>query len=408
MRLFPKTDEEKGKMFAGMTRFAVGASGHGAPQSFTTAAEGPHGKRKFRMGERLARGIRAVQADSLGDLYKDEQDIELSKSKQELTAQQAKELTIKNENLQRPYKYKELLMDVDPTGVLSGNMEKYFSARGIDKDGNGTVTEEEFQEGLREDSIRWVEMIKFVQDTSAGTEESLRGVQEDVNTKLAALTAKNGNGKTWARQDFKNKDIANLYPAVAKAIEAETTTKALYDKQVDAVKTAQMTSLQSRSMKETEWKGLHLEKIMQRYRAAGFSTDMSYNKAFAEATGKGTPRSYFMRVLNFDLLNASADDIREVIKEDTMAAALRVVGPMDDIHARSRAKGVLDRIIRNAEINDRRKAVEEMQKATGMILEGQDSVSSHATPEELAANMADLKKGISDEDREYQMRYLGY
>jgi hypothetical protein len=81
---------------------------------------------------------------------------------------------------------------------------------------------------------------------------------------------------------------------------------------------------------------------------------------------------------------------------------------MDDIHARSRAKGVLDRIIRNAEINDRRKAVEEMQTATGTILEGQDSVSSHASPEELAANIADLNKGIKPEDEEWQRRFLGY
>jgi|TARA_Y100000310_G_scaffold341579_1_gene441180 hypothetical protein len=400
------TKRDLGKVIGGLAKGAVGFSGIGAPQSFSTAAEGPHGKRKFRMGERLARGVHAMQADSVGDFLTEEATIEKSKTATRYNAALARKYELENEAANKPFHWGEKLNNVDPTGALTEKIDGYLKNSGVDYNGDGTITEKEFQEGIQKNLIGMDEISGMVYETTSATAERVEKMGGEVNAALEKLGEKPSaqqqtqagsavGTSVFTREDFNDPSIAALYPKIAKLIAAENQLTETLEGQKEAYRRASNFAMRGKPLTMDQLKSKATDAFAKQLQVQnGASTPDALINAILTVGGK-TLESAFISQTGNSLASTPLDALQKMTDDTKMGIAGKIF--KTDIIARTYYEDLFDGIMEKKQADAQAQAQWEKNKNT-VQYEGGTMPLSHMQGGQSIAD--ELSTGLSERDEE--------
>ena len=400
------TKRDLGKVIGGLAKGAVGFSGIGAPQSFSTAAEGPHGKRKFRMGERLARGVHAMQADSVGDFLTEEATIEKSKTATRYNAALARKYELENEAANKPFHWGEKLNNVDPTGALTEKIDGYLKNSGVDYNGDGTITEKEFQEGIQKNLIGMDEISGMVYETTSATAGRVEKMGGEVNAALEKLGEKPSaqqqtqagsavGTSVFTREDFNDPSIAALYPKIAKLIAAENQLTETLEGQKEAYRRASNFAMRGKPLTMDQLKSQATDAFAKQLQVQnGASTPDALINAILTVGGK-TLESAFISQTGNSLASTPLDALQKMTDDTKMGIAGKIF--KTDIIARTYYEDLFDGIMEKKQADAQAQAQWEKNKNT-VQYEGGTMPLSHMQGGQSIAD--ELSTGLSERDEE--------
>ena len=400
------TKRDLGKVIGGLAKGAVGFSGIGAPQTFSTAAEGPHGKRKFRMGERLARGVHAMQADSVGDFLTEEATIEKSKTATRYNAALARKYELENEAANKPFHWGEKLNNVDPTGALTEKIDGYLKNSGVDYNGDGTITEKEFQEGIQKNLIGMDEISGMVYETTSATAERVEKMGGEVNAALEKLGEKPSaqqqtqagsavGTSVFTREDFNDPSIAALYPKIAKLIAAENQLTETLEGQKEAYRRASNFAMRGKPLTMDQLKSKATDAFAKQLQVQnGASTPDALINAILTVGGK-TLESAFISQTGNSLASTPLDALQKMTDDTKMGIAGKIF--KTDIIARTYYEDLFDGIMEKKQADAQAQAQWEKNKNT-VQYEGGTMPLSHMQGGQSIAD--ELSTGLSERDEE--------
>jgi hypothetical protein len=400
------TKRDLGKVIGGLAKGAVGFSGIGAPQTFSTAAEGPHGKRKFRMGERLARGVHAMQADSVGDFLTEEATIEKSKTATRYNAALARKYELENEAANKPFHWGEKLNNVDPTGALTEKIDGYLKNSGVDYNGDGTITEKEFQKGIQKNLIGMDEISGMVYETTSATAERVEKMGGEVNAALEKLGEKPSaqqqtqagsavGTSVFTREDFNDPSIAALYPKIAKLIAAENQLTETLEGQKEAYRRASDFAMRGKPLTMDQLKSKATDAFAKQLQVQnGASTPDALINAILTVGGK-TLESAFISQTGNSLASTPLDALQKMTDDTKMGIAGKIF--KTDIIARTYYEDLFDGIMEKKQADAQAQAQWEKNKNT-VQYEGGTMPLSHMQGGQSIAD--ELSTGLSERDEE--------
>tara|TARA_B100002003_G_scaffold55968_1_gene51494 strand:- start:1016 stop:2272 length:1257 start_codon:yes stop_codon:yes gene_type:complete len=400
------TKRDLGKVIGGLAKGAVGFSGIGAPQSFSTAAEGPHGKRKFRMGERLARGVHAMQADSVGDFLTEEATIEKSKTATRYNAALARKYELENEAANKPFHWGEKLNNVDPTGALTEKIDGYLKNSGVDYNGDGTITEKEFQEGIQKNLIGMDEISGMVYETTSATAGRVEKMGGEVNAALEKLGEKPSaqqqtqagsavGTSVFTREDFNDPSIAALYPKIAKLIAAENQLTETLEGQKEAYRRASNFAMRGKPLTMDQLKSQATNAFAKQLQVQnGASTPDALINAIL-TVGDKTLESAFISQTGNSMASTPLDALQKMTDDTKMGIAGKIF--KTDIIARTYYEDLFDGIMEKKQADAQAQAQWEKNKNT-VQYEGGTMPLSHMQGGQSIAD--ELSTGLSERDEE--------
>jgi hypothetical protein len=400
------TKRDLGKVIGGLAKGAVGFSGIGAPQTFSTAAEGPMSKRKFRMGERLARGVHAMQADSVGDFLTEEATIEKSKTATRYNAALARKYELENEAANKPFHWGEKLNNVDPTGALTEKIDGYLKNSGVDYNGDGTITEKEFQEGIQKNLIGMDEISGMVYETTSATAERVEKMGGEVNAALEKLGEKPSaqqqtqagsavGTSVFTREDFNDPSIAALYPKIAKLIAAENQLTETLEGQKEAYRRASNFAMRGKPLTMDQLKSKATDAFAKQLQVQnGASTPDALINAILTVGGK-TLESAFISQTGNSLASTPLDALQKMTDDTKMGIAGKIF--KTDIIARTYYEDLFDGIMEKKQADAQAQAQWEKNKNT-VQYEGGTMPLSHMQGGQSIAD--ELSTGLSERDEE--------
>ena len=400
------TKRDLGKVIGGLAKGAVGFSGIGAPQTFSTAAEGPMSKRKFRMGERLARGVHAMQADSVGDFLTEEATIEKSKTATRYNAALARKYELENEAANKPFHWGEKLNNVDPTGALTEKIDGYLKNSGVDYNGDGTITEKEFQEGIQKNLIGMDEISGMVYETTSATAERVEKMGGEVNAALEKLGEKPSaqqqtqagsavGTSVFTREDFNDPSIAALYPKIAKLIAAENQLTETLEGQKEAYRRASNFAMRGKPLTMDQLKSQATNAFAKQLQVQnGASTPDALINAILTVGGK-TLESAFISQTGNSLASTPLDALQKMTDDTKMGIAGKIF--KTDIIARTYYEDLFDGIMEKKQADAQAQAQWEKNKNT-VQYEGGTMPLSHMQGGQSIAD--ELSTGLSERDEE--------
>ena len=400
------TKRDLGKVIGGLAKGAVGFSGIGAPQSFSTAAEGPHGKRKFRMGERLARGVHAMQADSVGDFLTEEATIEKSKTATRYNAALARKYELENEAANKPFHWGEKLNNVDPTGALTEKIDGYLKNSGVDYNGDGTITEKEFQEGIQKNLIGMDEISGMVYETTSATAGRVEKMGGEVNAALEKLGEKPSaqqqtqagsavGTSVFTREDFNDPSIAALYPKIAKLIAAENQLTETLEGQKEAYRRASNFAMRGKPLTMDQLKSQATNAFAKQLQVQnGASTPDALINAIL-TVGDKTLESAFISQTGNSMASTPLDALQKMTDDTKMGIAGKIF--KTDILARTYYEDLFDGIMEKKQADAQAQAQWEKNKNT-VQYEGGTMPLSHMQGGQSIAD--ELSTGLSERDEE--------
>tara|TARA_R100000093_G_C1940871_1_gene72111 strand:- start:541 stop:1797 length:1257 start_codon:yes stop_codon:yes gene_type:complete len=400
------TKRDLGKVIGGLAKGAVGFSGIGAPQTFLTAAEGPMSKRKFRMGERLARGVHAMQADSVGDFLTEEATIEKSKTATRYNAALARKYELENEAANKPFHWGEKLNNVDPTGALTEKIDGYLKNSGVDYNGDGTITEKEFQEGIQKNLIGMDEISGMVYETTSATAERVEKMGGEVNAALEKLGEKPSaqqqtqagsavGTSVFTREDFNDPSIAALYPKIAKLIAAENQLTETLEGQKEAYRRASNFAMRGKPLTMDQLKSKATDAFAKQLQVQnGASTPDALINAILTVGGK-TLESAFISQTGNSLASTPLDALQKMTDDTKMGIAGKIF--KTDIIARTYYEDLFDGIMEKKQADAQAQAQWEKNKNT-VQYEGGTMPLSHMQGGQSIAD--ELSTGLSERDEE--------
>lgn len=400
------TKRDLGKVIGGLAKGAVGFSGIGAPQSFSTAAEGPHGKRKFRMGERLARGVHAMQADSVGDFLTEEATIEKSKTATRYNAAVARKYELENEAANKPFHWGEKLNNVDPTGALTEKIDGYLKNSGVDYNGDGTITEKEFQKGIQKGLIGMDEISGMVHETTSTTAGRVEKMGGEVNAALEKLGEKPSaqqqtqagsavGTSVFTREDFNDPSIAALYPKIAKLIAAENQLTETLEGQKEAYRRASTFAMRGKPLTMDQLKSQATNAFAKQLQAQnGASTPDALINAIL-TVGDKTLESAFISQTGNSMASTPLDALQKMTDDTKMGIAGKIF--KTDILAQTYYEDLFDGIMEKKQADAQAQAQWEKNKNT-VQYEGGTMPLSHMQGGQSIAD--ELSTGLSERDEE--------
>jgi hypothetical protein len=400
------TKRDLGKVIGGLAKGAVGFSGIGAPQSFSTAAEGPHGKRKFRMGERLARGVHAMQADSVGDFLTEEATIEKSKTATRYNAALARKYELENEAANKPFHWGEKLNNVDPTGALTEKIDGYLKNSGVDYNGDGTITEKEFQKGIQKGLIGMDEISGMVHETTSATAGRVEKMGGEVNAALEKLGEKPSaqqqtqagsavGTSVFTREDFNDPSIAALYPKIAKLIAAENQLTETLEGQKEAYRRASNFAMRGKPLTMDQLKSQATNAFAKQLQVQnGASTPDALINAIL-TVGDKTLESAFISQTGNSMASTPLDALQKMTDDTKMGIAGKIF--KTDIIARTYYEDLFDGIMEKKQADAQAQAQWEKNKNT-VQYEGGTMPLSHMQGGQSIAD--ELSTGLSERDEE--------
>jgi len=400
------TKRDLGKVIGGLAKGAVGFSGIGAPQTFSTAAEGPMSKRKFRMGERLARGVHAMQADSVGDFLTEEATIEKSKTATRYNAALARKYELENEAANKPFHWGEKLNNVDPTGALTEKIDGYLKNSGVDYNGDGTITEKEFQKGIQKNLIGMDEISGMVYETTSATAERVEKMGGEVNAALEKLGEKPSaqqqtqagsavGTSVFTREDFNDPSIAALYPKIAKLIAAENQLTETLEGQKEAYRRASNFAMRGKPLTMDQLKSKATDAFAKQLQVQnGASTPDALINAILTVGGK-TLESAFISQTGNSLASTPLDALQKMTDDTKMGIAGKIF--KTDIIARTYYEDLFDGIMEKKQADAQAQAQWEKNKNT-VQYEGGTMPLSHMQGGQSIAD--ELSTGLSERDEE--------
>lgn len=400
------TKRDLGKVIGGLAKGAVGFSGIGAPQTFSTAAEGPMSKRKFRMGERLARGVHAMQADSVGDFLTEEATIEKSKTATRYNAALARKYELENEAANKPFHWGEKLNNVDPTGALTEKIDGYLKNSGVDYNGDGTITEKEFQKGIQKNLIGMDEISGMVYETTSATAERVEKMGGEVNAALEKLGEKPSaqqqtqagsavGTSVFTREDFNDPSIAALYPKIAKLIAAENQLTETLEGQKEAYRRASDFAMRGKPLTMDQLKSKATDAFAKQLQVQnGASTPDALINAILTVGGK-TLESAFISQTGNSLASTPLDALQKMTDDTKMGIAGKIF--KTDIIARTYYEDLFDGIMEKKQADAQAQAQWEKNKNT-VQYEGGTMPLSHMQGGQSIAD--ELSTGLSERDEE--------
>ena len=400
------TKRDLGKVIGGLAKGAVGFSGIGAPQSFSTAAEGPMSKRKFRMGERLARGVHAMQADSVGDFLTEEATIEKSKTATRYNAALARKYELENEAANKPFHWGEKLNNVDPTGALTEKIDGYLKNSGVDYNGDGTITEKEFQEGIQKNLIGMDEISGMVYETTSATAGRVEKMGGEVNAALEKLGEKPSaqqqtqagsavGTSVFTREDFNDPSIAALYPKIAKLIAAENQLTETLEGQKEAYRRASNFAMRGKPLTMDQLKSQATNAFAKQLQVQnGASTPDALINAIL-TVGDKTLESAFISQTGNSMASTPLDALQKMTDDTKMGIAGKIF--KTDIIARTYYEDLFDGIMEKKQADAQAQAQWEKNKNT-VQYEGGTMPLSHMQGGQSIAD--ELSTGLSERDEE--------
>ena len=400
------TKRDLGKVIGGLAKGAVGFSGIGAPQSFSTAAEGPMSKRKFRMGERLARGVHAMQADSVGDFLTEEATIEKSKTATRYNAAVARKYELENEAANKPFHWGEKLNNVDPTGALTEKIDGYLKNSGVDYNGDGTITEKEFQEGIQKNLIGMDEISGMVYETTSATAGRVEKMGGEVNAALEKLGEKPSaqqqtqagsavGTSVFTREDFNDPSIAALYPKIAKLIAAENQLTETLEGQKEAYRRASNFAMRGKPLTMDQLKSQATNAFAKQLQVQnGASTPDALINAIL-TVGDKTLESAFISQTGNSMASTPLDALQKMTDDTKMGIAGKIF--KTDIIARTYYEDLFDGIMEKKQADAQAQAQWEKNKNT-VQYEGGTMPLSHMQGGQSIAD--ELSTGLSERDEE--------
>jgi hypothetical protein len=396
------TDKDLGLLAAAAFKGYAGYKGYGLDD-----------EEEVSTGKKIGRGLSA-STQPYGDFLTDERTAESTKSKMRLDAANARKIEIENENMTKPYKYKELIAIFDPSGVTGDEVGRLLNDRGLDLDGSGTINETEFQEGFRKGDISWKEINPILTRAHQRTAESIKQLKKDLSARVDNMAAKSGDGSTGVKYNIKSlnrPEIAALYPKEKKVYDQLKATEALLESQAKEVEKVRRISIEDEQWTKADYEGLNIKNRMETIRNADPDMDTRdvLELAVMDNGGRdlklGLHRAYG---ISFDRNTATKAEA-ENISTRAIEAALLIMGYTEKV-AIQIAPGMKESITVQADINDKEAIRQLGIKAQGITHDGGAS-RELGTPknvgEELGTDLGDWWDKMTPKERALAKQY-GY
>jgi hypothetical protein len=358
------------------------------------------------MGERLARGVHAMQADSVGDFLTEEATIEKSKTATRYNAALARKYELENEAANKPFHWGEKLNNVDPTGALTEKIDGYLKNSGVDYNGDGTITEKEFQEGIQKNLIGMDEISGMVYETTSATAERVEKMGGEVNAALEKLGEKPSaqqqtqagsavGTSVFTREDFNDPSIAALYPKIAKLIAAENQLTETLEGQKEAYRRASNFAMRGKPLTMDQLKSKATDAFAKQLQVQnGASTPDALINAILTVGGK-TLESAFISQTGNSLASTPLDALQKMTDDTKMGIAGKIF--KTDIIARTYYEDLFDGIMEKKQADAQAQAQWEKNKNT-VQYEGGTMPLSHMQGGQSIAD--ELSTGLSERDEE--------
>jgi hypothetical protein len=396
------TDKDLGLLAAAAFKGYAGYKGYGLDD-----------EEEVSTGKKIGRGLSA-STQPYGDFLTDERTAESTKSKMRLDAANARKIEIENENMTKPYKYKELIAIFDPSGVTGDEVGRLLNDRGLDLDGSGTINETEFQEGFRKGDISWKEINPILTRAHQRTAESIKQLKKDLSARVDNMAAKSGDGSTGAKYNIESlnrPEIAALYPKEKKVYDQLKATEALLESQAKEVEKVRRISIEDEQWTKADYEGLNIKNRMETISNAHPDMDTRDVLELAVMDNGGRDLKlglYRAHGISFDRNTATKAEA-ENISTRAIEAALLIMGYTEKV-AIQIAPGMKESIMVQADINDKEAIRQLGIKAQGITHDGGAS-RELGTPknvgEELGTNLEDLWDKMTPKERALWKQY-GY
>jgi len=321
------TDEDLGAVIGGLAKGAVGFSGYGAPETFTPG--GGMGKQDFSFGQRLGRGIQAMQSDSVGEFLKEEGDTNKAQEAARYNAAVAKNYELKNEAENQPFDWGERAKAIDKTGKLFTIMEDYMKNSGADTSGNQKISEKEAQKALQMGWINASEIAQKVREFSDNTTRNAGAMKNQIELALGKLGEKPAGQtgitgqadssvgrKVFSIEDFDNPEIAEAYPKQAKNIALYKALQESADQQTAAAERLSNYATRTDPATIGDLESKAAQNLAQKAMGDDPNMDPWEAIAYGVATVKGgdTLDAIFQQHTGKYMVNTSADELRDIAK----------------------------------------------------------------------------------------------
>ena len=396
------TDKDLGLLAAAAFKGYAGYKGYGLDD-----------EEEVSTGKKIGRGLSA-STQPYGDFLTDERTAESTKSKMRLDAANARKIEIENENMTKPYKYKELIAIFDPSGVTGDEVERLLNDRGLDLDGNNTINENEFQEGFRKGDISWKEINPILTRAHQRTAESIKQLKKDLSARVDNMAAKSGDGSTGAKYNIESlnrPEIAALYPREKKMYDQLKATEALLESQAKEVEKVRRISIEDEQWTKADYEGLNIKNRMETISNADPDLDTRDVLELAVMDNGGRDLKlglYRAHGILFDRNTATKAEA-ENISTRAIEAALLIMGYTEKV-AIQIAPGMKESITVQADINDKEAIRQLGIKAQGITHDGGAS-RELGTPknvgEELGTDLGDWWDKMTPKERALAKQY-GY